>query len=73
MAQGMKYIRWSSPNLTKFNAVADGSAFIKSVPNSQHNVDVCINSALAETIEENGQYSLMFISVFYFVDCNSCT
>ena len=32
--------------------MADASAFILSVENPQHNVDVCNNSALAKTIEE---------------------
>ena len=39
--------------------------------NPQHEVDVCINSALAKTIEENRQNSLFCQSVFYFVDCNA--
>ena len=36
--------------------------------NPQHNVDVCINFALAKAIEENRHNSLFCQSVFYFVD-----
>ena len=38
---------------------------------AQCNVDVCINSALAEAIEENRHNSLFCQSVFYFVDSNA--
>ena len=43
------------------------SAFIESVKNPQHTVDVCINSALERTIEKNRHNSVV-PSVFYFVD-----
>ena len=39
-------------NLYHLNAMADSSTFIQSVDNPQHNVDICINFALAKTIEE---------------------
>ena len=45
--------------------MADSSAFIQSV------VDMCINSALAKTIEENKHNSLFCQSIFYFVDSNA--
>ena len=50
--------------------MADSSTLVQSVENPQHNVDVCINSALAEAIEENRHNSLFCQSVVYFVDCN---
>ena len=51
--------------------MAGSSTLVQSVENPQHNVDVCINSALAEAIEENGHNSLFCQSVFYFVDSNA--
>ena len=45
--------------------------FVQSVENPQHNVDVCINSALAKAIEENRRNSLFCQNVFYFVDGNT--
>ena len=57
--------------LYHLNAMADSSTFVQSVENPQHNVDVCINSALAKTIEENRHNSLFCQSVLYFVDCNA--
>ena len=39
--------------------------------NPQHNVDVCINSALTKAIEENRHNSLFCQSVSYFVDGNA--
>ena len=51
--------------------MTDSSTFIQSVENPQHNVDVCINSALAKAIEENRYNSLFCQSVFYFVDGNA--
>ena len=50
--------------------MADSSTFVQSVENPQHNVDVCINSALAKAIEENRR-NLFCLIVFYFVDCNT--
>ena len=44
--------------LYHLNAMADSSTFVQSVENPQHNVDVCINSALAKAIEENRRNSL---------------
>ena len=41
-----------SSTLYHLNAMADSSTFVQSVENPQHNVDVCINSALAKAIEE---------------------
>ena len=38
--------------------------------NPQHNVDVCINSALAKAIEKMRQF-IVLPSVFYFVDSNA--
>ena len=51
--------------------MADSSAFVQSVENPQHNVDICINSALAKVIEENTHYLLFYQTVFYFVDGNA--
>ena len=51
--------------------MADSSAFVQSVENPQHNVNVCINFALAKVIEENRHNSLFCGSVFYFVDGNA--
>ena len=51
--------------------MADLSTFVQSVENPQHNVDVCINFALAKAIEENRQNSLFCQSVFYFVNGNA--
>ena len=51
--------------------MADSSTFVQSVENPQHNVDVCINSALAKAIEEKGCNSLFCQNVFYFVDGNA--
>ena len=42
-------------NLYHLNAMADSSTFVQSVDYPQHNVDICINSALVKTIEENRQ------------------
>ena len=53
--------------LYHLNAMADSSSFNQSVENPQHNVDVCINSALAKTIEENRYNYVVLPSVFYFV------
>ena len=51
--------------------MAYSSTFVQSVENPQHNVDACINSALAKAIEENRQNSLFCQSVFYFLDGNA--
>ena len=51
--------------------MADSSTFVQSMENPQHNIDVCINSALAKVIEENIHNSLFCQSVFYFVDGNA--
>ena len=51
--------------------MADSSPFVQSVKKPQHNVDACINSALAKAIEENRHNSLFCQSVFYFVDGNT--
>ena len=48
------------------NAMADSSTFAQSVKNPQHNVDACINSALAKTIEKNRHNPLFCPSVFIF-------
>ena len=56
-----------SSTLYHFNAMADSSTFVQSVENSQHNVNACINSALAKAIEKNRHNSLFCQSVFYFV------
>ena len=48
--------------------MADSSTFVQSVENPQHNVDSCINSALAKAIEENRHNSSFRQNVFYFVD-----
>ena len=48
--------------------MADSSTFVQSAENPQHNVDVCINSALAKAIEGNRHNLLFCPSVFYFVD-----
>ena len=48
-----KIIDSHSSNLYHLNAMVDSRTFVQSVENSQHNVDVRINSALAKTIEEN--------------------
>ena len=60
-----------SSTLYHLNAMADLSTFVQSVKNPQHNVGVCINSALAKAIEENGHNSLFCRSVFYFVNGNA--
>ena len=65
---GSMYITYHFPTLYHLNAMADSSTFVQSVENSQHNVDVCINSALAKAIEENRYNSLFCQIVFYFVD-----
>ena len=54
-----------SSTLYHLNAMADSSTFVQSVENPQHNVDVCINSALAKAIEENKHNSLFCQSVLY--------
>ena len=59
-----------SSTLYHLNAMADSSTFVQSVENPQHNVGICINSALAKAIEENRHNLLFCQSVFYFVDCN---
>ena len=51
--------------------MANSSAFVQSVKNPQHNVDVCNNSALAKAIKENRHNSLFCQSVFYFMDGNA--
>ena len=51
--------------------MANSSTFVQSVENQQPNVDVCINSALANSIEENRHNSLFCQNVFYFVDNNT--
>ena len=51
--------------------MADSNTFAQSVKNLQYNVDVCINSALAKTIEENRHNSSFCQNVFYFVDGNA--
>ena len=56
-----------SSTLYHLNAMADSSTFVQSVENPQHNVDVCINSALAKAIEGNRHNLLFYKSVFYFV------
>ena len=53
-----KIIDSHSSNLYQLNAMADSSTFVQSVENPQHNVDICINSALAKTIEEDRHNSL---------------
>ena len=60
-----------SSTLNHLNAMTDSSTSVQSVENPQHNVDVCINSALAKAIEENSRNSLFCQSVFYFVDSNA--
>ena len=51
--------------------MADSRTFVQSVENPWHNVDACINSALAKAIEEK-RHNLSFCqSVFYFVNCNA--
>ena len=51
--------------------MADSRTFVQSVENPQHNVDACINFALAKAIEEIRHNSLFCLSVFYFVDGNA--
>ena len=46
--------------------MADSSTFVQSVENPQHDVDVCINFALAKTIEENRHNSL-FCPVYFIL------
>ena len=46
--------------------MADSSTFVQSVENQQHNVDLCIYSALAKSIEENRQNSL-FCQVYFIL------
>ena len=57
--------------LYHLNAMADSSTFVQSMENPQHNVDVCIHSALTKAIEENGHNSLFCQSVSYFLDGNT--
>ena len=60
-----------SSTLYHLNAMADSSTFVQSVENPQHNVYVCINSALAKAIEENRHNSLFCQNVFNFMDSNA--
>ena len=48
-----------SSNLYHLYAIADTCAFIQSVESPQHNVDICTNSVLPKTIEENRHNSLL--------------
>ena len=48
------------------NAMANSSTFVQSVENPQHNVAVCINSALVKTNEENRHNSL-FCRVYFIL------
>ena len=51
--------------------MAYSSIFVQSVENLQHNLDACINCALAKAIEENGHNLLFSQSAFYFVAGNA--
>ena len=51
--------------------MADSSTFVQSVENPQHNVDLCIYSALAKSIEESRHNFFVLPSVFHFVDSNT--
>ena len=53
MGQVQNIVDSHSSTLCYLNAMADSSTFVQSVENPWHNVDVCINSALAKAIEEN--------------------
>ena len=48
------------------NIMADSRTLVQSVENPQHNVNVCINSALAKIIEENG-HDLLFCRLYFIL------
>ena len=50
--------------------MAYSSTFVQSVENPQHNVDVCINSALAKAIEEID--TIYFSARVYFILWMEC-
>ena len=55
-----------SSNLYHLNAIADSSTFVQSVENPEHNVEVCINSALAKAIEEK-RHNPFFCRVYFIL------
>ena len=56
-----KIVNSHHSNLYRLNGMANSSTFVQSVENPQHNVDVCINSALAKTIEKKDTIVLQCI------------
>ena len=61
-----KVVKRHPSNLNHLNEMADSSVFFQSVETPQHNVDVCINSALVKTIEEN-RHNLLFCPVYFIL------